>query len=526
VRAEGGGEERGAGALRAQDHEESRAFGGAGHRRVSVPFPNVRPPLNLGAVDPPPDISVVIACYDEEDALPALFAELDRLNRAAAGRGLTIEVLFVDDGSRDGTAALLSSRAGARVLGHAANRGFGAAMRTGFAAARGRVIVCYDADATYPVLDVLRLHDALEAAGADVAGATPFGADGIADASPLRVAMSRAVAGLYRLALRARGPRLTVYTCAFRAYRAEALRGVTNEADDFLAAAELLVRLVRAGARVVEVPSRLTARVHGRSKMRTLRTALRHLHLVTRLGTGTFFPPPRERAGPRAMVPSAASVAGGGLAPIRRMNRERPMRIIEEHPNPAIRAMEERRRRAVVRLAAARPGDLVLDIGSEEGAYARRLAAAGARPIALDLDREALGRGRAGHGRPAVAGDAHALPLRTGAVPRAVLAEVLEHCEDPAAALAEALRVVAPGGRVAISVPDDARVLAAKRLLRAAGLRRLFRGLPDGLAPGHLRVYRAAELRALLVGAGRVLHFSRDPFALAFLAVVTPDRED
>lgn len=424
-----------------------------------------------------PDITVVIACYDEEDALPALFTELDRLDGAAAGRGLTTEYVFVDDGSRDATAARLASRPGARVLTHSGNRGFGAAMRTGFAAARGRVIVCYDADATYPVLDVLRLHDALDDAGADVAGATPFGEDGTAEASPPRVAMSRAVAGLYRLALRGRGPRLTVYTCAFRAYRAEVLRGVTNEADDFLAAAELLVRLVRTGARVVEVPSRLTARVHGRSKMRTLRTALRHLAFLTRLGTGTF-PPPRGRGatGPRPSGLRAAASAKGarasrgtpgmGLAPIRQMNREHPMRLIEEHPNAVIRAVEERRRRAVVRLAAARPGDVVLDIGSEEGAYARRLAAAGARPIALDLDREALGRGRAEHGRTAVAGDAHALPLRTGSVPRAVLAEVLEHCEDPAAVLAEALRVTAPGGRLAISVPDDARVLAAKRLDR------------------------------------------------------------
>jgi glycosyltransferase involved in cell wall biosynthesis len=228
------------------------------------------------------DFTVVVACYDEEPALPRLFDELGRLEELARGRGLASEFVMVDDGSADGTLALLriwaAESPGRTVVAHPENRGFGAAMRTGFAAARGRAVVSYDADATYPVADVLVLLAAL--GNADVAGASPFAAEGEARASPARTALSKGVAALYRLALRDRSGGLTAYTCAFRAYRREILRGFTWRADGFLAAAEVISLLLLRGARVVEVPSLLTKRIHGVSKMKFARTAAAHLSML------------------------------------------------------------------------------------------------------------------------------------------------------------------------------------------------------------------------------------------------------
>ncbi len=240
-----------------------------------------------------PDYTLVVACLNEEEALPYLFPEVDRLRSISREKGLAVEVVFVDDGSTDRTGTLLAERAEAdpccRVVTHEVNRGFGAALRTGIDAATAPITVSYDADATYPIEDVVRLLDGLR--DSDVAGATPFAGDGGADAaSPFRRFLSRGVVSLYRLAVGKRAKGITVFTCAFRAYRREALTRARHESDDFLAAAEILCLLLLQGARVVEVPSKLSARRHGTSKMRVVRTALRHLVLATkvRLRLGQF----------------------------------------------------------------------------------------------------------------------------------------------------------------------------------------------------------------------------------------------
>ncbi|MCU0724638.1 MAG: glycosyltransferase [Planctomycetes bacterium] len=466
-----------------------------------------------------PDISVIVACFDEEEALPSLFAELERVAAEAAARGLGMETVFVDDGSGDRTGALLAEHAAAgpcrTVVVHDRNRGFGAAMRSGLAAARGRVLVVYDADATYPAGDILRLSAALETA--DVAGASPFAEGGSAMAGPVRRAMSRGAAALYRLALRGRGRGLSAFTCAFRAYRREALGKMEFRADGFLAAAEVLCLLLVAGARTVEVPSRLSTRLHGRSKMRAFRAGLAHLRLLRDvcLRRGRFRPPsaPRRPWGRPAAGPADRASWNADL------NRKHPMARIETHGNPLVRAAEERRRQGVLALLGGARGQRILDVGAERGLVARRIRAAGGEPVLLDVDAAVLSPG------DSVAGEAERLPFAGRSFPAVLLSEVLEHCPDPAAALREALRVAAPDGRVVLSVPDDGLVVGAKRLLRGVGLGRLFRGLPEGTPPGHLHRFTRDGLRDLLEGVARLRRLVRDVPSAAFLAVVSRREE-
>ena len=96
-------------------------------------------------------VSFVIPCYQEEDALAALRPLLGGIDAE--------EIVFVDDGSTDATAATLAEIAAGdarvKIETHAANRGVGAAMRTGIAATRGEVVVVYDADRTYPLRHLL-----------------------------------------------------------------------------------------------------------------------------------------------------------------------------------------------------------------------------------------------------------------------------------------------------------------------------------------------------------------------------------
>lgn len=118
-------------------------------------------------------------------------------------------------------------------------------------------------------------------------------------------------------------------------------------------------------------------------------------------------------------------------------------------------------------LVAATPvplaGRLVLDVGAGTGAASRAITRAGGRPIAVDLAPGMLAVDRA-HRPPAAVADGRRLPLATGACGAVVAAFSYNHVPDPHLALAEAARVVAPGGAVlasAYAADDDHPVKAA-----------------------------------------------------------------
>jgi len=89
-----------------------------------------------------PAVSVVIPAFNEEDGIADVIRQIQTLP-------LALELIVVDDGSRDRTAERATA-AGARVIRHRVNRGYGAALKTGILAARAPAIVITDADGTYP----------------------------------------------------------------------------------------------------------------------------------------------------------------------------------------------------------------------------------------------------------------------------------------------------------------------------------------------------------------------------------------
>jgi glycosyltransferase involved in cell wall biosynthesis len=91
-------------------------------------------------------VSVVIPAFNEVHGIVAVIAEVRERLQA---KGIVSEIIVVDDGSSDGT-ALAASQAGARVIQHRSNRGYGAALKTGIAAASGNTVAIIDADGTYP----------------------------------------------------------------------------------------------------------------------------------------------------------------------------------------------------------------------------------------------------------------------------------------------------------------------------------------------------------------------------------------
>ena len=239
-------------------------------------------------------VSIVVPLYNEEVGLEALATDLETMKRSVEAMGHRVEIVFVDDGSTDGTswtlALIYRTRKDARVVAHRVNRGFGAALRSGIAESRGAVLLCYDGDRPYAPEDAVLLVEAVQGPeDADCATVSPWvsggGADGV---SAGRRFLSRTASALYRAALKGRGAGLTCFTASYRAYKADVVRGVDFRADDFLATAEIMMRLLRQGRRVIEIPARLRPRTAGTSKMRLARTVRRHLGLLWRVATGSL----------------------------------------------------------------------------------------------------------------------------------------------------------------------------------------------------------------------------------------------
>ncbi len=207
----------------------------------------------MNATDPA--ISVVVPAYNEAENLPPLLAELEAALAAAAR---TWELVLVDDGSTDATAAWLAeaSRRDPRVhpVRLAERAGQSAALAAGFLRARGAVVVTLDADLQNDPADLPAVLAALD--GADVVSGIRQGRQD----TWVRLVSSRIANGTRRLVL---GDRVTDIGCSFKAYRREALEGLPF----FTTMHRFLPALCAfRGARVVEVPVRHRARRHGVSK--------------------------------------------------------------------------------------------------------------------------------------------------------------------------------------------------------------------------------------------------------------------
>jgi SAM-dependent methyltransferase len=152
-----------------------------------------------------------------------------------------------------------------------------------------------------------------------------------------------------------------------------------------------------------------------------------------------------------------------------------------------------------------RAGDRLLDLGCGGGRHAFEALRRGARVVALDRDQDELfdaltiiaameetGETAEPGAGAAARGDALALPFPDGAFDRVIAAEVLEHIPADRAALAELVRVLKPGGTIAVTVPR----WLPERICWA--LSDEYHGKPGG----HIRIYKAGELADRMSAAG------------------------
>jgi len=158
-----------------------------------------------------------------------------------------------------------------------------------------------------------------------------------------------------------------------------------------------------------------------------------------------------------------------------------------DHPSPLVRHIERMRVRALGRLLRPRPGERLIEVGCGPGdvllALARTAGAGQARSLlGLDLSPALLSRARQrlGPGVTLLRGNAEGLPLATGSLDGAVCSEMLEHTLRPEEVLRELARVLRPGGRVVVSIPEEERINRLKQRICAWGLGRLLGLTPAG----------------------------------------------
>lgn len=203
-----------------------------------------------------PELSLIYPVFDEA---PNVVPLLEQTRLFAAGLGASYEVIVVDDGSRDGSAEVVR-RLGEqdpriRLVRHAANQGYGAALRSGLREARGRLVFFTDADLQF---DLSELHDLL--GHADEFDVVAGYRSPRRDPWPRRVlafGWGTLVRGVF-------GLRVRDIDCAFKLFRREVIDGIAIESIGAFVNTEILLRAQRAGFRIRQVPVSHRPRRHGR----------------------------------------------------------------------------------------------------------------------------------------------------------------------------------------------------------------------------------------------------------------------
>ena len=216
-------------------------------------------------------LSVVIPAYNEEGAIRDTIDRVLALRAPLLRQGICdLQLIVVDDGSHDRTAAILAEMRGIEVIRHGRNRGYGAALKTGLDHATGDLVGFLDADGTYPPESFPELC-AAALDGADIAIGSRMGA-GNNGMPPTRRLGNRLFAGLVTVL----GDR-RVSDCAsgMRVFHREILPRLSPLPDGLNFTPIMSLRAVHEGLRLVEVPIRYGARV-GQSKLNVVRDGLRY----------------------------------------------------------------------------------------------------------------------------------------------------------------------------------------------------------------------------------------------------------
>lgn len=226
-------------------------------------------------------LSVVIPAYNEENAIgPVLERVLNERQRIVTGTDgwiSRVEVVVVNDGSRDRTAEVVGRYPGVRLVTLETNHGYGGALKVGFERAEGELIAFLDADGTYPPEELTELCRVMRKDDADmVIGSRMSGADS-------EMPFTRYVGNtLFAILLTwIVGRRITDTASGMRVFKKETLPRMWPLPDGLHLTPAMSTQALHQGLKVVEVPIKYEERV-GRSKLNVMVDGVRFVSVIVR----------------------------------------------------------------------------------------------------------------------------------------------------------------------------------------------------------------------------------------------------
>jgi glycosyltransferase involved in cell wall biosynthesis len=243
-------------------------------------------------------LSVVIPAFNEEDGIQDIVARVLAVRPALAAVGVDdLELIVVDDGSSDRTAEMVRRQPEVRLIQHARNGGYGAALKTGFAAAQGDWIGFLDADGTYPPEYFAELYRRAAETQADlVIGSRMAGAQ--SEMPKVRRLGNLIFAQLVSVIS---GQKVTDSASGMRIFRREVLERLYPLPDGLNLTPVMSTRALHEHLSIVETPIPYSERV-GRSKLSVVHDGMRFAQSI--IWTALYYNPVR----PLGLVSLAALV--------------------------------------------------------------------------------------------------------------------------------------------------------------------------------------------------------------------------
>ncbi len=220
-------------------------------------------------------LSVVIPAYNEEDGIAEILDRVLSIKPGLEALGVAgPEVVVVDDGSKDRTPEIVKSYDNVRLIRHQKNRGYGGALKTGFANAAGNLLSFLDADGTYPPEHFPELCQAILSGAEVVVGSRMAGAKS-------EMPKTRRLGNLIfaRLVSVIGNRKVTDSASGMRVFRREALERMYPLPDGLNFTPVMTTRAIHEGIKIVEVPIPYSERL-GRSKLSVINDGLRFLKSI------------------------------------------------------------------------------------------------------------------------------------------------------------------------------------------------------------------------------------------------------
>ncbi len=206
-------------------------------------------------------LSVIIPVYNEERTVSEV---IDKVLSSSLPTKLSLEIIAINDGSTDGTRAILDNikYPQLRVFHQETNRGKTSAVRKGIFEAKGSLIIIQDADLEYSPVDYAAIIQKMDDTGAEVVYGSRFLGE-IKDMAPINWMANRISNIVFNLKFKTN---ITDINTCFKLFKADVLKQLTIESDHFGFETEVTTKLIRQGVRIIETPISYHARTKAEGK--------------------------------------------------------------------------------------------------------------------------------------------------------------------------------------------------------------------------------------------------------------------